>query len=131
MSSNDESVRYVGENLGDDPSEATSKRLGSPLPSYVAGRRWNLRQAAHHLLDESSEEDGDGEEKEDSSPGVTGRALGETVGCDMWRTCGRLGDADWHAGVGTALDQRLLPIGDCKTVSMGTSLMCGDVIHQV
>ncbi|KAL0449252.1 UNVERIFIED_CONTAM: hypothetical protein Slati_1481600, partial [Sesamum latifolium] len=59
---------YVGENLGDDPSEATSKRSGSPLPSYVAGQRWSLRQAARHLLDEPSEE-GNDEEEEGSSPG--------------------------------------------------------------
>ncbi|KAL0420355.1 UNVERIFIED_CONTAM: hypothetical protein Slati_3058400 [Sesamum latifolium] len=63
MSSTDESVRYIGENLGDDLSEATSRRSGSPLPSYVAGQRWSLRQAARRLLDESSEEE------EGSSPG--------------------------------------------------------------
>ncbi|KAL0405627.1 UNVERIFIED_CONTAM: hypothetical protein Slati_3876600 [Sesamum latifolium] len=69
MSSTDESVSYVGESQGDDPSEATSRRSGSPLPSYVAGRRWSLRQVARRLLDESSsEEEGVGEE-EVSSPG--------------------------------------------------------------
>ncbi|KAL0385773.1 UNVERIFIED_CONTAM: hypothetical protein Sradi_2971600 [Sesamum radiatum] len=61
MFSTDESVWYVGENLGDDPSDATSKRPGSPLPSYTVGRRWSLRQAACRLLDESSEEEGDEE----------------------------------------------------------------------
>ncbi|KAL0451411.1 UNVERIFIED_CONTAM: hypothetical protein Slati_1119200 [Sesamum latifolium] len=70
MSSTDESIRYVGENLGEDPSEVTSKRFGSNPPSYVGGRRWVLRQAAHRLLDESSkEEEGGDEEEEDSSPG--------------------------------------------------------------
>ncbi|KAL0345615.1 UNVERIFIED_CONTAM: hypothetical protein Sradi_4392800 [Sesamum radiatum] len=49
MYSTDESLRYVGENLGDDPSEAMSKRLASTLPSYVAGRRWSLRQAASSI----------------------------------------------------------------------------------
>ncbi|KAL0433894.1 UNVERIFIED_CONTAM: hypothetical protein Slati_2723700 [Sesamum latifolium] len=68
MSSTNESVRYVGENLGDDPSEATSKRSGSPLPSYIAGRRWSRRQAAHRLSNEPSEEEGDDAE-EGSSPG--------------------------------------------------------------
>ncbi|KAL0453581.1 UNVERIFIED_CONTAM: hypothetical protein Slati_1336200 [Sesamum latifolium] len=62
MSSIDESVCYVGKNLGDDLSKATSKRSGSPLPSYVTGRRWSLRQAARRLLDEPSKEEG-------SSPG--------------------------------------------------------------
>ncbi|KAL0361139.1 UNVERIFIED_CONTAM: hypothetical protein Sradi_3798400 [Sesamum radiatum] len=52
MSSTDESVRYVGETLGDDLSKATSKRLGSLTPSYVADRRWSLRRAACRLLDE-------------------------------------------------------------------------------
>ncbi|KAL0449181.1 UNVERIFIED_CONTAM: hypothetical protein Slati_1474500 [Sesamum latifolium] len=69
MSSTDELVRYVGENLGDDPSEATSKRSGSPLTSYVAGWRWSLCQAARRLLDEPSEDEGDDEEEEGSSPG--------------------------------------------------------------
>ncbi|KAL0286348.1 UNVERIFIED_CONTAM: hypothetical protein Sradi_7151500 [Sesamum radiatum] len=70
MSSTNESVRYVRENLGDDPSEATSRRLGSPLPSYVGCRRWSLRQAAYRLLDESFEEEEDvGEEEERSSLG--------------------------------------------------------------
>ncbi|KAL0355607.1 UNVERIFIED_CONTAM: hypothetical protein Sradi_4007600 [Sesamum radiatum] len=55
MSSSDESMCYVGESRGDDPSEATFRRSGSPLPSYVADRWWSLRQAARHLLDESSE----------------------------------------------------------------------------
>ncbi|KAL0288441.1 UNVERIFIED_CONTAM: hypothetical protein Sangu_2657700 [Sesamum angustifolium] len=59
MSSTDESVRYVGENLGEDPSETTSKRYGSHPPSSVGGRRWSLRQAAHRLLDESSAGEGD------------------------------------------------------------------------
>ncbi|KAL0435571.1 UNVERIFIED_CONTAM: hypothetical protein Sradi_0265000 [Sesamum radiatum] len=27
---------------------------------------------------------------------VTGRSLGKTAGCDLWRTCGRLGDAGRH-----------------------------------
>ncbi|KAL0373413.1 UNVERIFIED_CONTAM: hypothetical protein Sradi_3257000 [Sesamum radiatum] len=66
MSSTDESVQYVEENLGDDPSEATSRRSVSPLPSYVAGQRWSLHQAAHRLLNEPSEEEG--EEEEDSLP---------------------------------------------------------------
>ncbi|KAL0453760.1 UNVERIFIED_CONTAM: hypothetical protein Slati_1354100 [Sesamum latifolium] len=69
MSSIDESVHYVGESRGDDPFEATSRRSGSPLPSYVAGRRWSLRQVARHLLDESSEEEEDVGEEEGSSPG--------------------------------------------------------------
>ncbi|KAL0373277.1 UNVERIFIED_CONTAM: hypothetical protein Sradi_3243400 [Sesamum radiatum] len=69
MSSTDESVPYVGESRGDDPSEATSRRSGSPLPSYVAGRRWSLRQAARRLLDESSDEEEDVDEAEGSSPG--------------------------------------------------------------
>ncbi|KAL0461266.1 UNVERIFIED_CONTAM: hypothetical protein Slati_0014200 [Sesamum latifolium] len=57
------------ENLGEDPSEATSKRSGSNSPSYVGGRRWSLRQAARRLLDESSEEEeGGNKEEEDSSP---------------------------------------------------------------
>ncbi|KAL0462272.1 UNVERIFIED_CONTAM: hypothetical protein Slati_0114800 [Sesamum latifolium] len=66
MSSIDESVQYVGEN----PGEGTSKRSGSPLPSYVTGWRWSLRQAARRLLDESSEEEGN-EQEENSSPGET------------------------------------------------------------
>ncbi|KAL0394509.1 UNVERIFIED_CONTAM: hypothetical protein Slati_4417100 [Sesamum latifolium] len=69
MSSTDESMHYVGESWSDDPSEATSRRSGSPLPSYVAGRRWSLRQAARHLLDESSEEEENVGEEEGSSPG--------------------------------------------------------------
>ncbi|KAL0295358.1 UNVERIFIED_CONTAM: hypothetical protein Sradi_6839300 [Sesamum radiatum] len=69
MSFSDESVCYVGESRGDDPSGATSRTLGSPLPSYVAGRRWSLRQAARRLLDESFEREEDIEEKEGSSPG--------------------------------------------------------------
>ncbi|KAL0413546.1 UNVERIFIED_CONTAM: hypothetical protein Sradi_1556300 [Sesamum radiatum] len=69
MSSIDESVRYVGESQGDDPSEATSRRLGSPMPSYVAGWWWSLHQAARHLLDESSEEEEDIDEEEGSSRG--------------------------------------------------------------
>ncbi|KAL0361825.1 UNVERIFIED_CONTAM: hypothetical protein Sradi_3867000 [Sesamum radiatum] len=63
--------------------------------------------------------------------GVTGHSLDRTVGCDMRRMCGRLRDADRHARARTALEQRLLPIGDCNTVRMGTSLMCGDAIRQV
>ncbi|KAL0456136.1 UNVERIFIED_CONTAM: hypothetical protein Slati_0952800 [Sesamum latifolium] len=66
MSSIDEFIRYMGENLGNDPSEATSKRSGSYPPSYVDGRKWSLCQAAHRFLDESSKEEGD-EEEEDSS----------------------------------------------------------------
>lgn len=62
---------------------------------------------------------------------VTGRSLGKTAGSDLRRTCGRLGEAGRHAGAQTAYEQRLLPIGDCKTVRMGTSLMCGDAIRQV
>ncbi|KAL0387713.1 UNVERIFIED_CONTAM: hypothetical protein Sradi_2653100 [Sesamum radiatum] len=68
MSSTDESIRYVGENLGEEPSEATSKRSGSHPPSSVGGRRWSLCQAARCLLDESSAGEGN-EEEEDSSPG--------------------------------------------------------------
>ncbi|KAL0442189.1 UNVERIFIED_CONTAM: hypothetical protein Sradi_0157800 [Sesamum radiatum] len=68
MSSTDESIRYVGENLGEDPSKATSKRSGSHPQSSTGGRRWSLRQAARHLLDESSTEEDD-EKEEDSSPG--------------------------------------------------------------
>ncbi|KAL0295884.1 UNVERIFIED_CONTAM: hypothetical protein Sangu_3179100 [Sesamum angustifolium] len=68
MSSTDESLRYMGENLGEDPFEAISKRSGSHPPSSVGGRMWSLRKAARHLLDESSEGEGD-EEEEDSSPG--------------------------------------------------------------
>ncbi|KAL0444642.1 UNVERIFIED_CONTAM: hypothetical protein Slati_2186900 [Sesamum latifolium] len=67
MSSTDESVHYIGESWGDDPSEATSRRSGSSLPSYIAGRRCSLRQAVRRLLDESSEEEDVGEE-EGSSP---------------------------------------------------------------
>ncbi|KAL0344690.1 UNVERIFIED_CONTAM: hypothetical protein Sradi_4300300 [Sesamum radiatum] len=67
MSLTDKSVQYVGENLGDDPSEATSKSLGSPLPPYIVGRRWSLRQVACRLLYESLVEEGD-EEEEDSFP---------------------------------------------------------------
>ncbi|KAL0413510.1 UNVERIFIED_CONTAM: hypothetical protein Sradi_1552700 [Sesamum radiatum] len=55
-----------GENLGDDPSEATSERSGAPLPSYLADKRWSLGQMARHLLDEPSEEEG---QEEDSFPG--------------------------------------------------------------
>ena len=62
---------------------------------------------------------------------VTGRSLGKTAGSDLRRTCGRLGDAGRHAGSQTAFEQRLLRIGNCKTVRMGTSLMCGDAIRQV
>ncbi|KAL0367034.1 UNVERIFIED_CONTAM: Retrovirus-related Pol polyprotein from transposon [Sesamum radiatum] len=65
------------------------------------------------------------------SPGVTGCSLDRTVGCDLRTTCGRLGDADWHARARTALEQRLLPIGDYSTVCMLTFLMCGDAIRQV
>ncbi|KAL2225419.1 UNVERIFIED_CONTAM: hypothetical protein Sindi_3010600, partial [Sesamum indicum] len=61
---------------------------------------------------------------------VTGRSLGKTAGSDLRSTCGRLGEAGRHAGAQTAYEQRLLPIGDCKTVRMGTSLMCGDAIRQ-
>ncbi|KAL0455312.1 UNVERIFIED_CONTAM: hypothetical protein Slati_0870400, partial [Sesamum latifolium] len=68
MSSTDESIRYMGENPGEDPSEATSKRSGSNPPFYASGRRWSLRQAARRLLDESLEGEGD-EEEADSSPG--------------------------------------------------------------
>ncbi|KAL0340354.1 UNVERIFIED_CONTAM: hypothetical protein Sradi_4552200 [Sesamum radiatum] len=68
MSSTDESIRYIGENLSKDLSEATSKRSGSNPPSPIGGRRWILRQAAHHFLDESSVGEGD-EEEQDSSPG--------------------------------------------------------------
>ncbi|KAL0345384.1 UNVERIFIED_CONTAM: hypothetical protein Sradi_4369700 [Sesamum radiatum] len=69
MSSTDESVQYIGENLGDDPSKATSRRSGSPMPSYIAGRRWSLRQVARRLLNKSSEGEGNvGEEEEGSSP---------------------------------------------------------------
>ncbi|KAL0411676.1 UNVERIFIED_CONTAM: hypothetical protein Slati_3757300 [Sesamum latifolium] len=57
----------MGENLGEDPSEVTSKRSGSNLPSYVGGRRWSLRQAAHRLSDESSEEEEGGDEEEEDS----------------------------------------------------------------
>ncbi|KAL0432920.1 UNVERIFIED_CONTAM: hypothetical protein Slati_2626300 [Sesamum latifolium] len=63
--------------------------------------------------------------------GVTGRSLGKTVGCDLRRTCERLRDAGRHAGAQTTFEQRLLMIGDCKTVSMKTSLMYGDAIRQV
>ncbi|KAL0453933.1 UNVERIFIED_CONTAM: hypothetical protein Slati_1371400 [Sesamum latifolium] len=76
MSSTDKSARYVGESRGDDPFEATSRRLGSPLPSYVAGRRWSLRQAARRLLDESSEEEEGVGEEEGSSPGRWSLLLG-------------------------------------------------------
>ncbi|KAL0462582.1 UNVERIFIED_CONTAM: hypothetical protein Slati_0145800 [Sesamum latifolium] len=62
---------------------------------------------------------------------IIGRSLGKTAGCDLRRTCGWLGDAGRHAGVGTALEQRLLLIGDCNTVRMETFLMCGDTILQV
>ncbi|KAL0433796.1 UNVERIFIED_CONTAM: hypothetical protein Slati_2713900 [Sesamum latifolium] len=41
----------------------------SPLPSYVAGQRWSLRQAARRLSDESSEEEEDVGEEEGLSPG--------------------------------------------------------------
>ncbi|KAL0323497.1 UNVERIFIED_CONTAM: hypothetical protein Sangu_1969000 [Sesamum angustifolium] len=51
----DESIRYTGENLGKNPSVATSKRFGSHPPSSIGGRRWSLRQVVHRLLDESSE----------------------------------------------------------------------------
>ncbi|KAL0447956.1 UNVERIFIED_CONTAM: hypothetical protein Slati_1923500 [Sesamum latifolium] len=67
MSSTDESVRIVGETPGEDPSEATSKRLDSNLPFYTSGRRWSLSQAAHRLLDESSEEEEDDDEEDDGS----------------------------------------------------------------
>ncbi|KAL0303240.1 UNVERIFIED_CONTAM: hypothetical protein Sradi_6192100 [Sesamum radiatum] len=62
---------------------------------------------------------------------VTGRTSDRTVDCDVRTTCGRLGDANRHARARTALEQRLLPIEDCNTVRMGTSLMCGDAIRQV
>ncbi|KAL0456238.1 UNVERIFIED_CONTAM: hypothetical protein Slati_0963000 [Sesamum latifolium] len=71
MSSTDESVRFMGEAPGDGPSEATSKRLGPNPPSYTGSRRWSLRQAtvvARCLLDEPSEEEGEDEEDEGSSP---------------------------------------------------------------
>ncbi|KAL0440526.1 UNVERIFIED_CONTAM: hypothetical protein Slati_2535600 [Sesamum latifolium] len=57
MSSTDELVRYVGEKLGEDPFEATSKRSSSNPPSYISVRRWSHRQATHRLLDESLEEE--------------------------------------------------------------------------
>ncbi|KAL0458755.1 UNVERIFIED_CONTAM: hypothetical protein Slati_0502700 [Sesamum latifolium] len=70
MFSTDESIRYIGENPGEDPSEATSKRSCSNPPSCINGRRWSLRQVAFRLLDESSEEEeGGDEEEEGSSPG--------------------------------------------------------------
>ncbi|KAL0446395.1 UNVERIFIED_CONTAM: hypothetical protein Slati_1767400 [Sesamum latifolium] len=93
MSSTDESVRYVGEYLGEDPSEVTSKRSGSPLPSYIGGRRWSLRQAARRFLDESSEDEGD-EEEQDSSPSEIDpvpreeRALPGTRGVGLWARYG-------------------------------------------
>ncbi|KAL0401558.1 UNVERIFIED_CONTAM: hypothetical protein Slati_4185700 [Sesamum latifolium] len=62
--------------------------------------------------------------------GVTGCSLGKTAGCDLWRTCGRLGDVGRHAGVGTILEQGLLPIGNCKIVRIGTSLICGGMLSS-
>ncbi|KAL0412326.1 UNVERIFIED_CONTAM: hypothetical protein Sradi_1434300 [Sesamum radiatum] len=86
MSSSDESVCYVGESRGDDPSKATSRRAGSRLPSYVVGRRWSLRQAARRLLDESFEGEEDIEEEEGSSPGEGNLLLGRRE--SPWRIVG-------------------------------------------
>ncbi|KAL0308993.1 UNVERIFIED_CONTAM: hypothetical protein Sradi_5841600 [Sesamum radiatum] len=69
MSSTDESVRFVEESVGEDPSKATSKDSGPDHFSYASGRRWSLHQAARRLLDESSKEDKeDDDEEEGSSP---------------------------------------------------------------
>ncbi|KAL0408104.1 UNVERIFIED_CONTAM: hypothetical protein Sradi_1744800 [Sesamum radiatum] len=76
MSSTDESIRYMGENLGEDLFEATSRKSGSNLPSYVGGRKWSLCQAVHRLMDESSEE-----EEEDSSHGEINLFIGRTEYC--------------------------------------------------
>ncbi|KAL0430852.1 UNVERIFIED_CONTAM: hypothetical protein Sradi_0711200 [Sesamum radiatum] len=67
MSSIDESVHYVEESRDDDPSEATSRMSGSPMPSYVVGWWWSLCQAVRRLLDESSKEEEDMVEEEGSS----------------------------------------------------------------
>ncbi|KAL2248278.1 UNVERIFIED_CONTAM: hypothetical protein Sindi_2680100, partial [Sesamum indicum] len=61
---------------------------------------------------------------------VTGCSLDKTVGSDLRKTCGRLGDAGRHAGAQTAFEHGLLPIGDCKIVRMETFLMCGNAIRQ-
>ncbi|KAL0454245.1 UNVERIFIED_CONTAM: hypothetical protein Slati_0763700 [Sesamum latifolium] len=67
MSSTDESIRYVGENLGDDSSEDTSKRSGSyhPLTSAAEGGAFARRLVACWM---SHWRRGD-EEEENSSPG--------------------------------------------------------------
>ncbi|KAL2234611.1 UNVERIFIED_CONTAM: Protein Brevis radix-like 1 [Sesamum indicum] len=56
-----------------------------------------------------------------NSPAVTGRTLIKTIGNNLWRTCGQLGDVGQHVGAQTVIEQRLLSFGDCKTVSMARS----------
>ncbi|KAL0433379.1 UNVERIFIED_CONTAM: hypothetical protein Slati_2672200 [Sesamum latifolium] len=80
MSSTDESVRFVGEVPGDDPSEAMSKRLGPDPSSYTSGQRWSLRQAARRLLDESSKEEKDEVEGSSSSNGALGNEADRVSG---------------------------------------------------
>ncbi|KAL0457711.1 UNVERIFIED_CONTAM: hypothetical protein Slati_0398300 [Sesamum latifolium] len=78
----DESVRFVGENHpGEDPSEATSRMMGSKSVGPSGGRRKSLRQmavAVRRLIDEEKEEVG-GNEGEASSPSEEGRAARDLV----------------------------------------------------
>ncbi|KAL0339291.1 UNVERIFIED_CONTAM: hypothetical protein Sangu_1451200 [Sesamum angustifolium] len=65
-----ESVRFIGESVGEDLSEATSKKSGPDPPSYASAQRWSLCQATRRLLDEFSEEEEEGDDDEEgSSPG--------------------------------------------------------------
>ncbi|KAL0402117.1 UNVERIFIED_CONTAM: hypothetical protein Slati_4241600 [Sesamum latifolium] len=82
MSTSDESVRFVGEsNPGTDPSEATSRMVGSPSADLSSGRRRSLRRmaaASRRLIDEEEEEE-EGSEGEASSPGEEGKNIIEIV----------------------------------------------------
>ncbi|KAL0402257.1 UNVERIFIED_CONTAM: hypothetical protein Slati_4255600 [Sesamum latifolium] len=109
-----------------DTSRRSARKSGRSVWCRAILRK-SIGTAYTTILRVCVDEDVNGSSGED----VTGRSLGKTAGCDLRRTCGRLGDAGRHAGVGTALEQRLLMIGDCKTVPLGTSLVCGDAIRQI
>ncbi|KAL0344265.1 UNVERIFIED_CONTAM: hypothetical protein Sangu_1313900 [Sesamum angustifolium] len=85
MSSIDESIRYMAENLGEDSSEATSKRSRSHPPSSVGGRRWSLHQAACCLLDESLMGEDDKEEEDSGERNIDRSAFYDNF---MWEERG-------------------------------------------
>ncbi|KAL0400296.1 UNVERIFIED_CONTAM: hypothetical protein Sradi_2372900 [Sesamum radiatum] len=82
MASSDESIRYVGESHPDEnPSEATSERVGSQSVGPSGGRRRSLRRMAasfRRLIDEEKEEVGRNE-GEASSLGEEGRVVTDLV----------------------------------------------------